>query len=501
MKASIGVYLGNDFVSVTVIEGRNIIKSSKCRLDSLTDGLDGNVSDDGVLWESLINKAFQDANIEASEVSVALGDKDFIFRCFEMPLMTKQEISNSLVFEVEKYLPFKIDELIWDFSFTKIAQDRKVNLSFLAIRNNIYKRYKSFFEHLNVKVKRVEPSALALVRTIKSLDKSLKKINNFALLDFSEGESYITFFYQDLPIFNRFLNITPGDVNDAIDQLKEEIRISIQYFRREFRKYDLESLIILCDSSLKDKFSSLKDDFEVESLIITPQEITGRDDFTVEGLKSYSAASHSLFNHKFKPDLRDSDDDPKSVVTAIFEDPFNYRLIFSAVALCVIGLFVLSLYFKFILKKEETKNTNLRKAVGAAMLDELKDAKLPDMQRYLKKRIKEKDQFLKVAEDSQKFYPVFSELEALLSDGLWLKSMVFDATVSYPSLRISGFVFLNNAFEERKSLDTFFLSLRQSDAFKSVFSKIEITSMKRTNLGSQEVLTFFIDLIGEDSGG
>jgi len=205
-KENVGIYLGEGFVSIARTEGKKLSSYAKFNLSSLGDKAQGGILDEGTLWEALINKGLKEIKGEESDIFVSVTDRDFIFRCFEMPLMSKKEIESSLGFEVEKYIPFKIDELIWDYSYVKVPRHKKINLSFLGIKHSIYKKYKDFFTHLNIKVLNIEPSVISLARVIKSLS-SIKKTSNFVLLDFSEIESYITFFYNDLPIFNRYLSI------------------------------------------------------------------------------------------------------------------------------------------------------------------------------------------------------------------------------------------------------------------------------------------------------
>ena len=135
----VGLYLGVNSVGVMAIQGRNIISLANFELSSLEEAKIEALNED-IRWEALINKVLREVNAEGENVYVSLADRDFIFRSLEMPLMKRSDVATSLVYEIEKYIPFKIEELEWAYEYVRLPKERKINVSFVGIRENNLQR-------------------------------------------------------------------------------------------------------------------------------------------------------------------------------------------------------------------------------------------------------------------------------------------------------------------------------------------------------------------------
>ncbi|MDD4294247.1 MAG: pilus assembly protein PilM, partial [Candidatus Omnitrophica bacterium] len=116
MKQVVGLYFGTDTIGGVLVENKKVIMSVKFDLASIEDA--GSVQTDSeVLWEALVNKTLRALNAQGKTVFVSVADKEFVTRSFEIPLTNKKEIETSLVFEAGKYLPFKLEEVVVDYSY------------------------------------------------------------------------------------------------------------------------------------------------------------------------------------------------------------------------------------------------------------------------------------------------------------------------------------------------------------------------------------------------
>ena len=149
---TLGLYLGERFVTAALVDNTNLVAFTRCNLSSAVEDGDAEMLSEDVLWEAAINKSLREIKAESKDIFISLADKDFIFRCFEMPLMNKKEIETSLGFELEKFIPFKIEDLIWDYRYTKVSNEKKINLSFLGIKKNIYKKYRDLLTRLDINI-------------------------------------------------------------------------------------------------------------------------------------------------------------------------------------------------------------------------------------------------------------------------------------------------------------------------------------------------------------
>tara|TARA_B100000315_G_scaffold259885_1_gene317864 strand:- start:4869 stop:5966 length:1098 start_codon:yes stop_codon:yes gene_type:complete len=75
---------------------------------------------DGVIMEhaqvaDAIKKLFQSRKIKTRDVAISMSGPSVMVRILHVPLMTNDELEDQIEFEVEQYIPFDLDEVIWDF--------------------------------------------------------------------------------------------------------------------------------------------------------------------------------------------------------------------------------------------------------------------------------------------------------------------------------------------------------------------------------------------------
>ena len=498
-KEYVGIHLGKRFLSAARVENKTLVAFTKLSLSSLKEESGNKMLQDNILWEVMINKVLKEVSPEYNEVFVTLEDGEFIFRNFDMPLMKKKEIESSMNYEIEKYIPFKIEELVWDYAYTKIPKYKKIDLSFVGIKSTSYKKYKKLFANTNAVVLNIEPSAISLARVVKSL-KFAQKINNFAMLDFPEGESYITFFYNNLPVFNRFIGSFGGDESKglSIDKLIEEVIISIQYFRREFKNYNLNSLFILCDSEKADLLSTLKNRVDIDSKVIVPDDILGGNGLRMEHFKAYAAATVSMLPFRFKPKFQSKEELAGGKKKRNIDiPPLNYALItliFIAGAVACVFFYSL-LNNKVIAEKYKLK----RKMEKLALPESLKNKPISEIKSYLNRHIQEengaasrlKDDFVEYSH----VYPILNEFPKILSNGLWLSDFCLTRDDKGKlSLTLSGYVLVAGKNGKEGTINEFISSIKNSSIMHRYFMTINPVSIGRVKVEGYEAVSFSLKL-------
>ena len=243
-KPKVGLYMGVDSIGgVSTVNGK-VDSFARYSLSSLEEESHVENLSDEVKWEALINKITREINADVKDLYLSLADRDFIFRFFDMPLMKRSEIQSSLTYEIEKYIPFKLEELRWDYSYVVLPKEKKMNVSFIGIKEDIYQNIQGLFTRLGFNPLTFEPSAISLARGLKSV-KKFAKIKNFALLDLTGTEGCLTFFHNDLPVFNRYFTIPKETEREKVDDIVNPVRLSFQYFDREFSLYRVNQLIVM----------------------------------------------------------------------------------------------------------------------------------------------------------------------------------------------------------------------------------------------------------------
>ena len=492
-EKKIGVYLGTNSIGAVAVQGKKIISSVKFDLSSLQEVKEETLSED-IRWEALVNKTLREVGAETKDIYISFSDKDFIFRLLDMPLMRKKDIQSSLIYEVGKYIPFKMEELAWDYKYVRSLKEKKVRLSFLGIRERNLLRAKDILARLDLNAIVMEPSCLSLIRVVK-LIKNFAKFKNFALLDFSKTEAYLTFFQYDLPVFNRYLAVSDSTDTFSSESFIESVNFSLQYFKREFKNYKLDRLIVVGESGAKELTASLKDIMRTEVDIVSPQGLTGRSDTTMENVKAFGASAVDFSPYKFKPNLRKSEEYLISPEELHKEVPLKRGLLGGLVGLGI----VVCMFLVGVLGNEvsEQRFTLKRREERVEVPGELKDYSWLKMEEVANTEA-EKIKTLKDALGSlSKLYYFFKKIEeeGILPNGVWIDEINISKRQNnkYSGV-LRGYIFLDNDNQENVALNELVSVLRQRKEVSAVFDNIDLETSEKREIRGFKVTYFVIKL-------
>lgn len=490
-KKKIGLYLGLNSIGAVAMEGKKVVSSVKYDLSSVEEEAKVENLNEEIRWQALINKILREIGSEEKDIFVSLADKDFIFRSLEMPLMNKKSIDSSLIFEIEKYIPFKIEELMWDYSFTKYPKEKKLNISFVGIReNNIYK-VQEMFAHLNLTAVTIEPSSLSLVKILKT-SKQFAQVKNFALLDVNDSEGYLTFFYEDLPVFSQFITIPKkGNIIDT-EKFIESVRLSYQYFKREFRSYELEKFILISSRKEETINTSLSEELQINVESVSPYDLANISQAEPETLKALGAVSFDS-PYKFRPILKKTEEYAEQKV-AEGETPLRGWLIAGLLGAGLVASLIIAVIFgneaSVLQYKLEKAERELERP------QQLKGLSWSDIEAALSKKEEQTVKLRNLAKDISPIAPALEKFSSLRPKGLWFESIDLDYRDKKYSASLMGFIFLGDASNERLGVDTFVSNLKSDSAISTVFTNIEMISLERRTIGEYTVTYFTIKLNG-----
>jgi len=491
-KLKIGLYVGVDSLGGVVTNNGKIVSFSRYDLASLEEESHvENLSDD-VKWEALINKAMRDMNVEAKDVRLSLADRDFIFRFFEMPFMKQSEVQSSLTYEIEKYIPFKLEDLRWDYSYASFPKEKKIDVSFIGIKEDIYQNIQGLFTRLGFNPLSFEPSAVSLARGIKTL-KKFSKIKNFALLELTSGEGYLTFFYCDLPVFNRYFNLVRVDGELKTEDVVNPVRLSFQYFEREFHFYKLEHLIVASNSPDDTLVSMLKEDLQCNVHLCCPDDVMPGGG-SLESLKALGAADLSASMYKFRPVLRPTFEQLARVKKEI---PLNRTMLLSLLA---IGLVVYTgIYFWTENNVKQLQGVLQNKMMEVVMPEAIKPVGWDGAQNMIDGK---RDELKTISGIKSAYHPITPFLqkmirtkdESFIQEGIWLESFDLHDNAGMWQGSLSGKAFFDDERKERTAIDEFVYKFRQDSVLRGYFPQVELVSASCIVDGEFNLMDFKVEL-------
>lgn len=493
----VGIYIGSNNIGAAVIEGKNISMLTTLEFGSVEEA-NVEIANEDIRWEALVNKALQEVGPNVKKVYISLADKDFIFRSLEMPLMTRKEIETAITYEIEKYIPFKMEELEWDFGFVRFAKERKINLSFIGIREANLRRIRDCFLRLAIEVEAIEPSSLALVRAVKSI-KHFVKLKDFAILDLTASESYLTFFQHDLPVFNRYLVMPSQDGSLNISRFNEAVDLSFQYFKREFKSYKLEQCLVVGDIGDANLIGTLKESLGTEVEAIGAYDISKRNNATVGNIKAFGAAARGYYPCAFAPVFK------KSVAVVPVGEKAPPRIPSLKIWLhgTLLGVGLLGALFLSIFMGQEVtvqKAKLFRDEQNIQVPEALKPYSWQERQTQTDKREGEVKALENIGSSLKSLTSFFERLSSrgVVPEGVWFERIEL-REVEERGQQIwrgsaEGFIYLDNVEAESQALDKLLANLKQDKAIARFLPNIELANTRRIDKDGYNLTSFSINL-------
>ena len=169
-----------------------------------------------------IKKFFREANFSGKDVNISVSGHLVIVRFVELPRMSEDELKNAVRFEVEKYIPFSIDEAILDYQATVTnPQSKNVAIIFAAVKNNFVKHHIDTVQQAGFTVKGVDVDGIALTNAFLSAYPAQKEENKdkaVALLNVGDGFLNVSIAWQGIPYVVRDIKGAGGELTEEISK-------------------------------------------------------------------------------------------------------------------------------------------------------------------------------------------------------------------------------------------------------------------------------------------
>ncbi|MDD3292690.1 MAG: type IV pilus assembly protein PilM [Candidatus Pacebacteria bacterium] len=114
-----------------------------------------------------IRAILSEAEIETDKVVFSLPDFATFSITFDLPPMTKKEITNAVAFEARKYIPLPLSEVVLDWQIIDSnTEEGKNNILLMAIPKILVEHYKKIAGNSGLELIALEAEAIALKRAL-----------------------------------------------------------------------------------------------------------------------------------------------------------------------------------------------------------------------------------------------------------------------------------------------------------------------------------------------
>lgn len=309
-KASIGLDIGSSAIKVVQLkEKKGSYELELFDMVNLPPELivDGSIIDSMRIVE-LLKELLKKARIKAKNAIVGIaGHASVIIRRITLPEMSEEELSESIKFEAEQYVPFDIDDVNMDFQILGPTDEPgQMDVMLVACKKDIINEYTSVVKEAGLNPIVVDVNAFALSNAYE-INYDIEFDRNVALVNVGASTINLNVLKGGVSVFTRDSSIgsniiteaiqkefnlafesaerlkrgepvegaTPDDarsvIADAYEDILSEISRSIDYFKTTTVQEDLHEIVLSGGGAMLDDFIRLlADNVGVEVRVAEP---------------------------------------------------------------------------------------------------------------------------------------------------------------------------------------------------------------------------------------
>ncbi len=507
--STLGIYFGPKAISIVETKGRKLINNIQISQSTIFTGeleeqVPGEVKIIGII--ALFKEELRKNKIEAKEATLCLSGKDLIIRTFEIPVLPRDELASAINFEVKKYIPFKVEDLISGFQlkFDKITRTNIV--LFMGIKKETLDRYISILNQLNIKINAIEYSAFSVLRSLKLSGLSDNAVVGILEADL-QGKDEVNFVVLEhgFPLFSCDIALSNGhgqvgeneetEQGVTLEKLKTEIGVSLDYYHRKFPAKNIKKIYYLFNQEHHSDIEAFMADVGLTAKFIDIDRRMGKTvPYSLSFIKGYTASLSKIVKNNLTVNLLAAQKKAKSLkerekeTVSLFQGlRLDSRAVFLGLAICI-ATFGFGLYRMRALHKELNRIVSLRLPVSTVNTQAPYE-ELNSIDSEYKKKLHTVDNLI-----MKQVY--LTELLDILSSGLpkgaWLTSISFKKEETKTELSFDGMVYLGDSDKEFVTLNQFITDLKGNPEFSKYFKEVNIASLDRRQVGDLTMINFVI---------
>lgn len=180
--------------------------------------VDGSIIDSLRLVESL-KELIKKARIKTKNVSISIaGHASVIIRRISLPEMTEDELSESIKFEAEQYVPFDIEDVNIDFQILGPKDEPgQMDVMLVAVKKDIINEYVTVTKEAGLAPVVVDVDAFAL-GNMYEINYEIEQGKNVALVNVGARTINLNVLKNGISVFTRDSSIGTNVVTEAIQK-------------------------------------------------------------------------------------------------------------------------------------------------------------------------------------------------------------------------------------------------------------------------------------------
>ena len=184
--------------------------------------VDSAIMDAGAVTDR-INELMHNQKIKAKEAAISLSGHQVILRKIPLPVMTREELDESIRWEAEQYIPFDIDEVNIDVEILNEHNDQgQMDVLLVAAKKDMINEYTSVIQDAGLATTVVDVDAFSLQNAFEA-NFDLPVGETVALINVGASIVNINIIQSRISAFTR--DITQGG-NQYTEEIQKQLNVS-----------------------------------------------------------------------------------------------------------------------------------------------------------------------------------------------------------------------------------------------------------------------------------
>ncbi len=506
--SNLGVYFGPKSISLVETKGKKFLKNIQIPLSRIaTPDLQEKVPEE-VKIVALFKDELRRNKIEANEVNITISGKDLIIRTFDLPVLPAEELRNAVNFEVKKYIPFRVEDLVADYSSQIDKTSHKNSVLFAGIKKEVLDKYNSIFTQAGIKISSLEYSGFSLLRMLNAIGVRERGIVAIVACDLAEqDEVNFIVLRNGFPLFSRDI-ILEGDSSfegpktdktgqfALAEKLKAELRVSLDFYHRKFANRGIDKIVFVSLPEYQQELEAFVKEIGLSSKFLDIRKSVGKiPTFALSSFKAFGASLYKTVKSEINIDLfevknkaKAAKEGPALIGASLLADlKINPLSIVIGALLCA-GAFGYGIYTKLPIQNEINSAIASRPQTVTVKADVSYD-ELVNVDSQYQNKVK----MLTDLVNKQLYLTgVFDTLPRIVPDGLWFTKMSIEKTDDKVGLILEGMAYLADGDKEIQLVNKFLSSLKDSPSVSKFFKQMKIISVDQKQIDKLNITNFVI---------
>ncbi len=284
VKSLAGLDIGDN--SIKVVELKDLGKGRGYQLLGLaletlpSDAIvDGSIMDSGLVIDG-IRRAFEKGRIRNRSVATALSGHSVIIKRISLPVMSREELAESIRWEAEQYIPFDIEDVNIDYQVLEgvsLSGEGNMDILLAAVKKDRINDYTSVITQAGLAPAVIDVDAFALQNAFEA-NYEIDPREVVALVDMGASVTTIVIMRGGNSVFWRDISMGGNQYTDAI---QKELNLTAEQAEKlkcgeDLEKVSFESVFPIISSVTADTITEIQKTIDFFKATTATEEPVGR---------------------------------------------------------------------------------------------------------------------------------------------------------------------------------------------------------------------------------